>query len=332
MPSNLGGIGMAKNKKKYCTRKVTKHWTKQYKKYAWYKNKKKQKSVKKTMGPKNKTLKEKSKKSLKSKESFVKKKILKEKQGKKSVIKKGAIYCRTSTPTNKDKSGISRQQKAARLAAAKDKTKIVKNVVEIISGSLTMDKRDSISDLLTKTKDKDIEKVYVESIRAISRDANVAEAMFLKSQKENVQIVPADFPDLCILDPNPVQTFIRRVMFAMTELEKNLIAQRLKDGQQRKKEQAEKIVAAARANNKKLKVGQLTQEGKAKTCGSKSTLEAMGPLTKLQKKQFKDVASERDSKKIGLRKMQKKMSEILQKDIRSHETARRLAAEIMLYD
>ena len=283
MPSSLGGIGMAKNKKKYCTRKVTKHWTKQYK------NKKKQKSVKNTMGPKkslvkNKTLKEKSKKSLKSKESFVKKKILKEKQGKKSVIKKGAIYCRTSTPTNKDKSGISRQQKAARLAAAKDKTKIVKNVVEIISGSLTMDKRDKISDLLTKTKDKEIEKVYVESIRAISRDANVAEAMFLKSQKENVQIVPADFPDLCVLDPNPVQTFIRRVMFAMTELEKKLIVQRLKDGQKRKKEQAEKIVAAARANNKKLKVGQLTQEGKAKTCGSKSTLEAMGPLTKLQKK------------------------------------------------
>ena len=325
MPSSLGGIGMAKNKG---SRKVTKHWTKQYKKYEQYKNKKKQKSVKKTMGPKKSQKSLKSRESLKSKESFVKKKILKEKQGK----KKGAIYCRTSTPTNKDKSGISRQQKAARLAAAKDKTKIVKNVVEIISGSLTMDKRDKISDLLTKTKDKDIEKVYVESIRAISRDANVAEAIFLKSQKENVQIVPADFPDLCVLDPNPVQTFIRRVMFAMTELEKNLIVQRLKDGQKRKKEQAEKIVAAARANNKKLKVGQLTQEGQAKTCGSKSTLEAMGPLTKLQKKQLKDAASERDSGNIGLRKMQKKMSEILQKDIRSHETARRLAAEIMLYD
>ena len=103
-----------------------------------------------------------------------------------------------------------------------------------------------------------------------------------KSKEQNIQIVPADIPDLCVLDPNPVQTFIRRVMFAMTELEKNLIVQRLRHGQQRKKELAEAIVADAQANNNKLKIGQLTQEGEAKSCGSKSTLHSVGSLTTLQ--------------------------------------------------
>ena len=66
--------------------------------------------------------------------------------------------------------------------------------------------------------------------------------------------MPSDFPDLCVLDPNPVQTFIRHVMFAMTELETNLIVQRLQDGPQRKREQVEAPVADAQANNKKLKI------------------------------------------------------------------------------
>ena len=89
--------------------------------------------------------------------------------------------------------------------------------------------------MLNKTNGKYIEKIYVESVRAISRDADVAEEMYKQAKDKGVQIVPSDIPELCVLDLNPVQTFMRRVMFAVTELEKNLIVQRLQDGQQQKK-------------------------------------------------------------------------------------------------
>jgi len=168
-------------------------------------------------------------------------------------------------------------------------------------------------------------------VRAISRDANVAEEMYQKAKKHNIQIVPADIPDLCALDPNPVQTFIRRVMFAMTELEKNLIVQRLSDGRQRKKEQIQELVANAQAKNQQLKIGQLTQDGKAKSCGSKSILHQIGPLSTYKKHQLQKAILDRDSGKIGWRKLQKKMSSILNTEIGSHETARRIAAEFQQY-
>ena len=91
------------------------------------------------------------------------------------------------------------RKKAAQNAAAKDKVKIVKSMVEIISGSLRLDKRTTITDMLNKTKDKDIEKIYVESVRAMSRDAAVAEEMYQEANSNGIQIVPADIPDLCVL-------------------------------------------------------------------------------------------------------------------------------------
>ena len=99
---------------------------------------------------------------------------------------------------------------------------------------MTLDKRATIQDIIKKVEDKTIENICVESVRAISIDANVAEQIYQDAKANNLQVVPSDFPDLCVLDPNPVQTFIRKVMFAMTELEKNLIVQRLQDGQQKK--------------------------------------------------------------------------------------------------
>ena len=158
---------------------------------------------------------------------------------KKKILKKGVIYARVAT--KKNNASISRQKKAAQNAAARDKVKIVKNVVEIISGSLRLDKRTTITDMLNKTKDKDIEKIYVESVRAISRDAGVAEEMYQQAKAKGVQIVPSDIPEVCVLDPNPVQTFMRRFMFAVTELENHLIVQQLQDGQQNKRNQLSQL-------------------------------------------------------------------------------------------
>ena len=55
-------------------------------------------------------------------------------------------------------------------------------------------------------------------------------------------MVPADAPDLLVHDPTPVQTFLRRVMFAMVELEKNLIVQRLAHGRAKKYDKMEQKI------------------------------------------------------------------------------------------
>ena len=120
-------------------------------------------------------------------------------------------------------------------------------------------------------------------------------------------------------------------MFAVTELEKNLIVQPLQDGQQKKKAEVVAVVTEAQEKGQKLKFGQLTQEGEPKSCGTKSTLQSLGSLSTQQRKKLDNAIKERDSGCIGWRKLQEKMSNILNIQIGSHETARRIADEFVLY-
>ena len=120
-------------------------------------------------------------------------------------------------------------------------------------------------------------------------------------------------------------------MFAVTELDKHIIVQRLQDGQQKKKEQVAALVAEAQYKGQKLKFGQLTQEGEAKSCGTKSILQNLGALSIQQKKKLDTAIKERNSGCIGWRKLQKEMSNILNIQIGSHETARRIADEFLQY-
>ena len=263
----------------------------------------------------------KSMKSMKFMKS-VKKKILKD---------KGAIYTRTSSKTNKHGASIIRQKEAAQRAAAQQQTMIVKTVSEVISGSLPMDKRKHFENLMQDTSNKQIRKIYFESVRALSRDATVAEHMYQKSKEAHVQMVPADAPDLLVHDPTPVQTFLRRVMFAMVELEKNLIVQRLAHGRAKKHEKMEQKVKKARKANKQLSYGDITQAGKPKSCGSNSALQIVGKLSYAQKNQMKKAIDDRHNGQFGWRVLQEKFTEILGINIKSHERARRIAAEFQLH-
>ena len=86
---------------------------------------------------------------------------------KKNLLKsKGAIYTRTSSKTNKDGASITRQKEASQRAAAQQQAAIVKTVSEVISGSLPMDKRKHFQKLMEDTSNKQITKIYFESVRA----------------------------------------------------------------------------------------------------------------------------------------------------------------------
>ena len=90
-------------------------------------------------------------------------------------------------------------------------------------------------------------------------------------------------------------------------------------------------MAAARASNTKLKLGQLTQEGVPKSCGTKSILQTLGSLSTTTKANLEKAIGDRVCGKLGWRTLKSKMSKILKVDIGSHETARCIAAELKHY-
>ena len=96
-------------------------------------------------------------------------------------------------------------------------------------------------------------------------------------------------------------------------------------------DQARATVAAARASNTKLKLGQLTQEGVPKSCGTKSILQTLGSLSTTTKANLEKAIGDRVCGKFGWQTLKSKMSKILKVDIGSHETARCIAAELKHY-
>ena len=244
-----------------------------------------------------------------------------------------AVYTRTSTKTNAAKSGAKRQRDNIDGLASLQSAKVVKSLTEVVSGSLPLDKRKTFSKFLQDCGSAGINKVYVESSRAVARDATVAEAFFTLSKKIGVTIVPSDVPTLYQHNPNPVEKFLRRVMMSFTELEKDLTVQRLQSGLKAKMDAAKK---AAKSSKKPLLKGKpvlRAQTGKTKVNGRLSILQklqAAGKLTSVKKAALKRAATRFSSGGTlkGKGGLQARLKHILQLKVLGHETARRMAAEI----
>ena len=73
-----------------------------------------------------------------------------------------------------------RQKAAGTSEAISQKISVIRTVCEVISGSLPMDQRKQFKQLLVDAPNAGIKKIFVESARAISRDADVGE-VYLRS-------------------------------------------------------------------------------------------------------------------------------------------------------
>ena len=179
----------------------------------------------------------------------------------------------------------------------------------MVSGSLPAEQRDTFQKLL---KDGRFKKIYVESSRAVARSSSTAEQLFQASVKHGVQIVPADLPDLYKHNATPMEKCVRRIVFATTELERDLIVQRLQDGIKRK-----------------LQItGRRTQAGRPKVVGCPTLLDIAKPKGKVLR-QLRAIASRRASPEYGLRTMARDMSTALcLPRTMGHETARRICRHL----
>ena len=243
-----------------------------------------------------------------------------------------AFYTRTSCQANANKSGPARQEKAVQGICPHQSFKVAKSLTEVVSGSLPMDKRKAFTSFLAECSKSGIEEILVESTRAVARDASVAESLFQMSKSLGVKIVPADIPSLYEHSPNPAQKFLRRVMMAYTELEKDLTVQRLQAGLALKRQAVTKAL-----KTKQTKIGNKivfrNQRGHAKANGRMSILQHMkleGTLTKQKLNRLKMAVSKfhQNGSLKGKTGLQTSIRNILCRPDVGHETARRMAKEI----
>ncbi len=188
----------------------------------------------------------------------------------------------------------------------------MKTVNEVISGSLPLARRVEFLKLLDQGQ---VEKIYVESCRAVSRSAKVAEQLFEHSVKKRVQIVPADLPDLFKHEQSPIERYVRRIICATTEFERDLTVQRLRDGIARK-------MAETRDT---------TQTGAPKVSGAKTLLDIVRPSKKVLQK-LRAIAAQRNKAGgvVGLRGVARQLSnELCLPKHMGHETARRMCQQLL---
>ena len=100
------------------------------------------------------------------------------KQQKKQQIRsekaQGDLYCRTSSKANEN------------------------------GASMPMDQRKQFKQLLDDAPSAGIKKIFVESARAISRDADIGEEIYKKAKDQGIEICCKDSPGLFSLNPSPV--------------------------------------------------------------------------------------------------------------------------------
>lgn len=222
--------------------------------------------------------------------------------------KKVALYARTSSMANAAGHSAKRQFQAAACALASSKNKKVNKVSEIISGMLPFAERTKLKKLLSGEFDT----VLVESQRALARSAHTSEEVYRTAKKNKVNIIVQDMPTLYKLEATPAENFMRRVMGAVCEFERDTIVARLQAG-----------LAAKRATTKRK-----TQHGTPKVQGRNSLLESAKP-TQSQLRCLRSAVQKREAGEFGWRPLACMVKQILNlATIPTIEVVRRMTRDL----
>lgn len=194
------------------------------------------------------------------------------------------IYTRTSSKKSADKLQVSHKRQVmaceALLKQLKpgSRQKKLPCVTEVCSGTLPLSQRHGLQALFTQGPGK----VLMESARALARKATVAEDIWEQSKASGIKLEASDLPGLLKHWPTPAEGFIRKVMFAMYEFEKDLIVMRLVNGLQQKKDQESQKLQPRRG-----------QQGQVKVNGRLSLLERRRPNSRAHAKICQACAAHR---------------------------------------
>jgi len=218
------------------------------------------------------------------------------------------IYGRISSKKQEEQQGLARQRSACLALASGFRVQgkpLMKS--EVISGSLSLEQRKVLQQMLTGPP----KRIFVESARAISRNAMVGEQAYQLGKKHGVEIIPSDIPGLFTHHPKPGETFMRHVMLAVQELERDLIVERLMHGLEK-----------ARATSTKV-----TQTGATKVNGCHSILERNPPSAQALKT-MRAAALKHRSGQLSCRDLCDTFKQVLKRRKLGVMTALRMVQEI----
>jgi DNA invertase Pin-like site-specific DNA recombinase len=145
-------------------------------------------------------------------------------------------YLRVSSPAQAkdDKDGFPRQEKALRDYAELHNLDIVKFYKEDISG--TEEYRPVLAELLLSLEQNGhgIKTVIIEKLDRLARDLMVQEGIIVKFTSKGYNLISA-VEGAELLVNEPTRKFIRQVLGAVAELDKQMLVARLRASRQRKK-------------------------------------------------------------------------------------------------
>ncbi|CAK0829853.1 unnamed protein product [Prorocentrum cordatum] len=139
-------------------------------------------------------------------------------------------YIRVSSRENRDRGGVVRQREAVSRFAVSNSHKIVGGISEVVSGSLPAGSRQGFKKLVAEATKRKIKTILVENARAVARSSHANEDLFEMAKKRGIEIIATDMPALYKHQPNPAEKFVRRIVFAHVELEKDMTVHRLWEG------------------------------------------------------------------------------------------------------
>ena len=151
-----------------------------------------------------------------------------------------------------------RQCAAAEARAQASGDKVVARIAEVVSGGLPAEQRPKLLEIITSKK---VDKIYVKSSRAIARTSAATEQFYDIAQASNVQIVPSDMPTLYDHSSDPMHKFLRKIIFAVTELDRDMTVEKLRDGIRRKMKNTVRK----------------TRQGRPKVSGKRTLMEKLNP-------------------------------------------------------
>ena len=163
-------------------------------------------------------------------------------------MKKAVIYVRTSSMRNVGEDKDSDDRQIAKCVAYGEANDIeimeegfgnnrswVVFYDEGVSGTTDIMERKEFQQLFDYCVENSIDYILVEDISRFSRDAIKSELGRSMLQKDNIDILPVNAPDLFLNDDktDPTRRFIRLVLAGIADLERNQIALRLASGRRK---------------------------------------------------------------------------------------------------
>jgi DNA invertase Pin-like site-specific DNA recombinase len=146
-------------------------------------------------------------------------------------------YYRTSSGANvgEDKDSKTRQQSAVKLYAEKSNMDIVAEFYDAeVKGAVPAMVRPSFKKMFDYMKSKNIDKMLVECADRFARDLMVQMNALALLKDNGMSVIPVNAPDH-FNDETPTSKFIRVILGAIAELDKDQIVSKLKSGKEKKR-------------------------------------------------------------------------------------------------